>query len=46
MKEDRHSSLGHWIAEKHKQRGCRALERQLDYQEKKAGVLKGYTAPC
>lgn len=41
MKEDRHSSLGHWIAEKHKQRGRRALERQLDYQEKKAGVLKG-----
>jgi SAM-dependent methyltransferase len=41
MKEDKHSSLGSWIAEKRKQRGRRALERQLDYQENKAEELKG-----
>lgn len=30
-----------WFAQKHRQRARRALERQLDYQEKKAASLKG-----
>lgn len=30
-----------WFAEKHRQRARRALERQLDYQEKKAESVKG-----
>lgn len=33
---------GGWFAEKRKQRGRRALERQLDYQEKKAAALDGH----
>lgn len=42
MKKDRHShSLINWITEKRKQRGLRALERQLDYQRKKAKKLIG-----
>ena len=39
--EDKYSPFRGWIAEKHKQRGRRALERQLDYQENKAEELKG-----
>jgi SAM-dependent methyltransferase len=32
--------LRRWISEKHRQRGERALERQLDYQQEKAQLLK------
>ena len=41
MKKDGHFPLlSQWIAEKHQQRSRRALERQLDYQEKKAKGIK------
>lgn len=39
--EEKYSPLQGWITEKRKQRGRRALERQLDYQENKAEELKG-----
>ncbi len=35
------STWRRWLAEKHRQRGQRALERQLDYQEEKAERLRG-----
>jgi SAM-dependent methyltransferase len=41
MKEDNISFLYAWIAGRQKQRGRRALERQLEYQENKAEQLKG-----
>ncbi len=40
MAQDKSSSMKQWIAEKRWQRGRRALERQLDYQEKKAESLR------
>ncbi len=42
MKKGNHPlTLANWVAEKQKQRANRALDRQLDYQEKKAEALKG-----
>ena len=41
MNEHKSSFLKRWLAEKHHQRSQRALERQLEYQEKKAASLRG-----
>ncbi len=41
MTQNKLSKWQRWLAEKQRQRGRRALERQLDYQEKKAEELSG-----
>jgi len=40
MVQNKHSFLRGWVGEKRRQRGRRALERQLEYQEEKAESIK------
>lgn len=40
MVQEKHSVLQSWIGENRRQRGRRALERQLEYQEEKAESIK------